>query len=149
MTPCPVTTPAVVIRKGHIFDYGAIVSQIFPVMRPRRLRRTTSLRTMFQETAFSLDSLILPIFVEEGIDDFQEIRSMPGVMRIPEARLAGQIERYARAGVRSIMTFGVSHNKDAIGSDTWLEHGLTARIARTNVQGGGPRNGRHIGYLLL
>jgi porphobilinogen synthase len=69
--------------------------------------------------------------VEEGIDDFQEIRSMPGVMRIPEARLAGQIERYARAGVRSIMTFGVSHNKDAIGSDTWLEHGLTARIART------------------
>jgi porphobilinogen synthase len=34
--------------------------------------------------------------VEEGIDDFQEIRSMPGVMRIPEARLAGQIERYAR-----------------------------------------------------
>jgi porphobilinogen synthase len=126
----PVTTLVVVAEMGN-YTLGVTVSARFPDVRPRRLRRTAALRTMFQETEFSLDDLILPIFVEEDIDDFQEIRSMPGVMRIPEARLASEVERYARAGVRAVMTFGVSHNKDAVGSNTWSEDGLVARIART------------------
>ncbi|MCI0914572.1 MULTISPECIES: porphobilinogen synthase [Pseudomonas] len=102
----------------------------FPSVRPRRLRQNESLRTLFQETEFRLEDLILPIFVEEGIDDFVPITSMPGVNRIPEKRLAQEIERYARAGIKSVMTFGVSHNLDATGSDTWNENGLVARMAR-------------------
>ncbi|UBM27623.1 porphobilinogen synthase [Pseudomonas sp. p1(2021b)] len=102
----------------------------FPIVRPRRLRQNPSLRNLFQETEFRLDDLILPIFVEEGIDDFVPITSMPGVNRIPEKRLASEIERYARAGIKSVMTFGVSHNLDATGSDTWNENGLVARMAR-------------------
>jgi porphobilinogen synthase len=57
----------------------------FPAVRPRRLRRSQTLRDMFQETEFSLNDLVLPIFVEEEIDDFVPITSMPGVMRIPES----------------------------------------------------------------
>jgi porphobilinogen synthase len=86
---------------------------------------------MFQEAEFSLDDLVLPIFVEEEIDDFVPINSMPGVNRIPESKLAGEIERYARAGIRSVMTFGVSHHLDADGSDTWNDNGLVARMSRT------------------
>lgn len=107
------------------------MSNQFPAVRPRRLRQNESLRTLFQETEFRLDDLILPIFVEEGIDDFVPIRSMPGVNRIPEKMLAREIERYARAGIRSVMTFGVSHHLDDAGSDTWNENGLVARMART------------------
>lgn len=55
---------------------------------------------------------------------------MPGVNRIPEKLLAQEIERYARAGIKSVMTFGVSHNLDATGSDTWNENGLVARMSR-------------------
>jgi porphobilinogen synthase len=106
------------------------MSNAFPVSRPRRLRRSESLRSVFQETEFRLQDLVLPIFVEEGIDDFVPITSMPGVNRIPESRLASEIERYARAGIRSVMTFGVSHHLDASGSDTWNENGLVARMAR-------------------
>ncbi|MFK0310841.1 porphobilinogen synthase [Pseudomonas sp. NPDC090233] len=106
------------------------MSNRFPSVRPRRLRQNDSLRTIFQETEFRLDDLILPIFVEEGIDDFVPISSMPGVNRIPEKLLAQEIERYARAGIKSVMTFGVSHNLDATGSDTWNENGLVARMAR-------------------
>ena len=73
------------------------MSSQFPEARPRRLRRTPQLRKLFQETEFSLNDLVLPIFVEEDIDDFVPIKSMPGVMRIPESKLAGEIERYARA----------------------------------------------------
>ncbi|MEN5225676.1 MULTISPECIES: porphobilinogen synthase [Pseudomonas] len=106
------------------------MSNQFPSVRPRRLRQNESLRTIFQETEFRLEDLILPIFVEEGIDDFVPITSMPGVNRIPEKLLAQEIERYARAGIKSVMTFGVSHNLDAVGSDTWNENGLVARMSR-------------------
>jgi porphobilinogen synthase len=85
---------------------------------------------MFQETEWSLDDLILPIFVEEGASDFAPIEAMPGVMRIPESRLAYEIERYAKAGIRGVMTFGISHHKDEVGSDSWNEEGLVARMAR-------------------
>ena len=39
-----------------------------------------------------------------------------------------EIERYARAGIKSVMTFGVSHHLDANGSDTWREDGLVSRM---------------------
>ena len=106
------------------------MSSYFPATRPRRLRRNEHLRSMFQEAEFSLDDLVLPIFVEEGIDDFVPINSMPGVNRIPESKLASEIERYARAGIRSVMTFGVSHHLDETGSDTWNDNGLVARMSR-------------------
>lgn len=101
----------------------------FPQARPRRLRRSPELRGLFQETEFTLNDLVLPIFVEEEIDDFVPITSMPGVQRIPEKKLAGEIERYARAGIKSVMTFGVSHHLDASGSDTWKERGLVSRMS--------------------
>ena len=66
------------------------MSNRFPSVRPRRLRQNESLRSIFQETEFSLNDLVLPIFVEEEIDDFVPIKSMPGVMRIPESKLAGE-----------------------------------------------------------
>lgn len=106
----------------------------FPLVRPRRLRKSPSLRTLFQETELRVEDLILPIFVEEDVTDFAEIKSMPGVSRIPESKLASEIERYARAGIRAVMTFGISHHKDDVGSDTWNEDGLVARMSRIAKQ---------------
>ncbi|MBT9432915.1 porphobilinogen synthase [Candidatus Sodalis endolongispinus] len=106
------------------------MSSVYPVSRPRRLRRTPALRALFQETEVQLSDLVLPIFVEEGVSDYVPVSAMPGVVRIPEARLAFEIERYAKAGIQSVMTFGISHHLDDIGSDTWQENGLVARMAR-------------------
>lgn len=107
------------------------MSSLFPAARPRRLRSNEHFRSLFQESEFTLNDLVLPIFVEEEIDDFVPINSMPGVQRIPESKLAQEVERYARAGIKSVMTFGVSHHLDATGSDTWQENGLVSRISRT------------------
>ncbi|WP_261640394.1 porphobilinogen synthase [Erwinia mallotivora] len=106
------------------------MSSYSPGLRPRRLRQTPSLRSMFQETTLSLNDLALPIFVEEELNDYKAIQAMPGVLRIPEKRLAYEIERIARAGIRAVMTFGISHHTDADGSDTWQENGLVSRMAR-------------------
>ncbi len=104
------------------------------ITRPRRLRQSAALRALFEETTLSLNDLVLPIFVEEEIDDYKAIEAMPGVMRIPEKHLAREIERIANAGIRSVMTFGISHHTDATGSDTWNENGLVARMTRIAKQ---------------
>ncbi len=61
------------------------------IQRPRRLRKSPALRAMFEETTLSLNDLVLPIFVEEEIDDYKAVEAMPGVMRIPEKHLAREI----------------------------------------------------------
>ena len=102
----------------------------FPTTRLRRLRATTALRDLVRENRVTADDLILPIFVEEGIDRPLPVDSMPGVERIPERHLPREVEAIARDGVRALMLFGVSHSKDAAGSDAWRKDGLVARMVR-------------------
>lgn len=103
---------------------------MFPTTRLRRLRRTDTLRSLVRETSVTASDLILPLFVEEGTDTPVPIAEMPGVSRIPETRLAREIEAIARDGVRAVMLFGISHHKDATGRDTFDPHGLLARMTR-------------------
>lgn len=107
---------------------------VTPAFRFRRLRRTSSLRALVRETVFSPRDLILPLFVEEGIEAAVEVSSMPGVWRYPEQQLAEVVQRAWNKGIRAVLLFGVSHHKDAIGSDTWSEDGLMARIIRLAKQ---------------
>jgi len=102
----------------------------FPTVRMRRLRSTQVMRDLLQEHTVSLNDLIYPIFVEEELDDFAPIHEMPGIFRIPERKLDASIKRIAAAGIKAVMTFGVSHHKDDIGSDAWNRDGLLARMIR-------------------
>lgn len=102
----------------------------FPTTRLRRLRSSQPLRDMMQETTVTLNDLIYPIFVEEELDDFAPIESMPGIFRIPERKLDAAIKEISAAGIKAIMTFGVSHHKDETGSDSWNENGLLARMIK-------------------
>uniref|UniRef100_Q07UZ8 Delta-aminolevulinic acid dehydratase n=1 Tax=Rhodopseudomonas palustris (strain BisA53) TaxID=316055 RepID=Q07UZ8_RHOP5 len=102
----------------------------FPIVRPRRLRRTEALRHLVRETSVGAQDLIYPIFVEEQIDDAVPIATMPGVCRIPERKLAAEIEQIARDGIKAVLLFGISHHKDAAGSDSWNPDGLMARMVR-------------------
>lgn len=102
-----------------------------PEFRFRRLRRTGALRDMVRETRLEVSDLILPLFVEEGIDQPVEIGSMPGVVRYPEAQLADKVTSAWKKGIRAVLLFGVSRHKDAEGCDTWNPEGLMARMTRT------------------
>jgi len=102
----------------------------FPISRLRRLRGNPAMRDMFRETNVSLNDLIYPIFVEEELDDFAPVESMPGIHRIPEKKLGAAIKEIHRAGIKAVMTFGVSHHKDDTGSDSWAENGLLARMIK-------------------
>jgi len=103
---------------------------VTPDFRFRRLRRTPALRDLVRETRVSVDDLILPIFVEENVTAIQPIASMPGVVRYPESMLSQVISQAWQAGIKAVLLFGVSHNKDDCGSDTWSDEGLMARCIR-------------------
>ena len=104
---------------------------MFPTTRLRRLRRTDPLRSLVRESSLSAADLILPIFIEEDAEEGLPIDAMPGVSRIPERHLSREIEAIAQDGVRAVMLFGISHRKDAIGSDTLSGDGLLARMTAT------------------
>jgi len=99
-----------------------------PTRRLRRLRNSPALRDLVRETRLHMDELIYPIFVEEGVSARVPIASMPGVDRHPESRFVEEIDAAREAGVKSIILFGVSHHKDAVGSDAFAETGLIHRM---------------------
>lgn len=101
-----------------------------PDFRFRRLRKTPVLRDLVREHHLRMTDFILPIFVEEGIQEKVEVKSMPGVFRYPESQLADVIKRAWDKGVRAVILFGVSTHKDEVGSDTWNEIGLLSRMIR-------------------
>lgn len=96
--------------------------------RPRRLRRTRALRELVRENTLSVEDLVMPIFIDEAIKTRVPIDSMPGILRIPEAEIEAEVASLWSSGIRCVMPFGISHNKDAEGSDTWHNGGLVARM---------------------
>jgi porphobilinogen synthase len=71
---------------------------------------------MVAETALSIDDLIAPLFVREGIAAPEPIRSMPGVVQHTVDSLVAETKRLVALGVPAIVLFGVPELKDAIGS---------------------------------
>jgi porphobilinogen synthase len=99
-------------------------------MRLRRLRKSEALRRLVRETSVAVSDLIYPIFVEEGIESAQPITMMPGINRIPEKKLDAEIKEVAKEGIGAVLLFGVSHKKDASGSDSLRADGLLARMIK-------------------
>ncbi len=100
------------------------------IHRPRRLRTSPTMRRMVRENTLTVDDLILPIFVEEEINEPQAVASMPGVYRQSERSLAALMKQVEGAKIPAVMLFGVSHNKDHDGSDSMKKGGLLDRMIR-------------------
>ena len=96
----------------------------FPVSRPRRLRRTTALRRLVAETRLSVDDLVAPLFVREGIDEAQPVESLPGVVQHTRASLRAEVSALRDLGVPAVILFGIPGEKDAVGSEAWNPDGV-------------------------
>jgi porphobilinogen synthase len=96
----------------------------FPTTRMRRLRRSPELRNLVAEVDLRPSDLIAPLFVREGIDAPQPIRSLPGVMQHTVTSLVGEAARLRALGVPGLVLFGVPVHKDANGSGAWDKAGI-------------------------
>jgi len=100
------------------------------MFRNRRLRANAIIRNMVRETRISKDSLIYPMFFEEGENIFEEIESMPGQYRMSIDRCDGVIKELLDAGVKSVMLFGIPKHKDEVGSEAYHDHGIVQEAIR-------------------
>ena len=94
------------------------------VSRPRRLRRTAAMRRLVAEARLSVDDLVAPLFVREGIDDPQPVDSLPGVVQHTRASLRTEVAALRDLGVPAVILFGIPKSKDAVGSEAWNPDGI-------------------------
>jgi len=99
-------------------------------MRPRRLRRSESLRSLVRETSLDVNDLVQPYFVVEGVQQKQPITSMPGVFRFSVDTLLTEAQAAYQLGVRAFLLFGIPDHKDAEGSESWNPSGCVQQGLR-------------------
>jgi porphobilinogen synthase len=100
--------------------------------RPRRLRRTASLRAMVEETVLRPADFIAPLFVIEGNGKPEPIASMPGVFRFNLADLVKECRALAKLGVPAVALFPKldAKLKDEEGTAALHEDALILRAVR-------------------
>ncbi len=102
----------------------------YPTQRPRRLRRNDVLRSMVRETSLEPTDFIYPLFVVEGRGVKNPVKSMPGVFQLSVENLVAECREAHKAGVPSVILFGIPDQKDERGSQAWAEDGIVQRAIR-------------------
>lgn len=87
--------------------------------RGRRTRKTDAVRKMVRETRISSDSLIYPIFLQEGDDIKAHIDAMPGQYRYSPDRVREIIDDCLGKGVNKVLLFGIPAHKDPVGTQAY------------------------------
>ena len=100
--------------------------------RPRRLRRTASLRALVEETVLRPQNFIAPLFVVEGQGAPEAVSSMPGVFRFNLADLVKECRALRKLGVPAVALFPKldARLKDEEGSAALHEDALILRAVR-------------------
>jgi porphobilinogen synthase len=73
--------------------------------RPRRNRQSEGIRAMVAENSLSVNDFILPLFVMEGENLKEEIKSMPGVFRFSLDTLLVELQEVVDLGIKCICLF--------------------------------------------
>lgn len=102
----------------------------FPEYRPRRLRKTETLRRMVRETRLSVDNLIMPLFVVPGSRVANPVASMPGVAQLSVDRAVEECRAIHDLGVPAVILFGIPEEKDSAGSGAYKDDGIIQRALR-------------------
>ena len=78
---------------------------MLPTHRPRRNRKSAVIRDMVQETRLTAHDFIYPLFITEGQNQAEEIKSMPGIMRFTADRVMDEIGACVELGVKAFAPF--------------------------------------------
>jgi porphobilinogen synthase len=103
----------------------------FPQVRLRRLRKNKAIRDLLQETRISLNDLIYPLFVEEGLKNPKNIPSMPDIQRIPLSKIVDVVSDILDLGIKGIVIFGIPIKKDNNATSAYSEKGIVQKSIKT------------------
>jgi porphobilinogen synthase len=102
----------------------------YPDYRPRRMRRTETLRRLIRETRLSVDDLIYPLFVVPGNAVARPIPSMPGQFHYSVDKAVDAAAAAHDLGIPGVILFGIPERKDAVGSEAWSPQGVIQKAIR-------------------
>jgi len=102
----------------------------FPERRPRRMRRNAALRRLTAEATVTVDDLVAPLFVKEGIAEPEPVHSMPGVVQHTLESATKEARDLADLGIPAVIVFGIPATKDATGSGADDPHGIVQSALR-------------------
>lgn len=103
--------------------------QVSLTQRPRRNRRTSSMRDLVRETRLDTSDLILPLFVTEGKNKKVPIGSMPGQFRLSVDQLIVTCREASSLGIPAVALFPVltDDRKDKYARESVNADGLFQR----------------------
>jgi porphobilinogen synthase len=106
----------------------------FPRYRPRRLRRTPTLRRLVRETTVQIDDLVLPLFIVAGSGVRREVGSMPGVFQTSVDEAVATARDAAELGIPAVLLFGIPETKDEHGTSGQADDGMVQQAVRAIKQ---------------
>lgn len=101
------------------------------LLRPRRMRRTSAMRSLVRETRLDPSRFIYPLFVREGRGIREPLPSMPGQWRVSPDRLVRELDGVRALGIGAILLFGLPEHKDASGSSAYADDGVIQQAVNT------------------
>ena len=101
----------------------------YPKTRLRRLRKSKWLRNLISETSISNNDLILPIFIREGKNKIESIKSMPGIKRYTLDKLPSILKQVRKYKIPMVALFPYTPNlkKDKQGTEALNPNNLVCR----------------------
>ena len=104
----------------------------YPKTRLRRLRKASWLRDLVSESNISENDLILPIFVREGKNKIENIKTMPGVKRYSVDKLPTILNQVKRYNIPMVAIFPYTPNnkKDNFGKEALNPNNLVCKSLR-------------------
>ena len=99
-------------------------------VRLRRLRYNKTVRDLFEDTHLRPQDLIYPIFVCEGKNIKNEIKSMPGQYQVSVDRLPSLCNKLLELNIKSVILFGVPDKKDDDGKVAQDDNGIVQRAVK-------------------
>ncbi len=105
----------------------------FPSTRLRRTRKKDWLRRLVSENNLSSDDLVLPIFIREGKNKIERIKTMPGINRYSIDKINKVIEKACKKKIPLVALFPytLSKKKDAEGTEALNENNLVCRALKS------------------
>lgn len=100
------------------------------IKRGRRIRETAAIRAMVRENILTANDFIYPIFVVEGENIKEEIKSMEGNYHWSIDRLNEVINEVINCGIKGIILFGIPDVKDECGSSAFDSEGIVQRAIK-------------------
>ena len=104
----------------------------YPKTRLRRLRKSKWLRNLISETSISYNDLILPIFIREGKNKIELIKSMPGIKRYTLDKLSTILNQVRKYKIPMVALFPYTPNfkKDKHGTEALNPNNLICRAIK-------------------